>query len=435
MEETKPIKLSQEPSTMIEETKPIKMSQELATMILPVVTGLISFICSTTVIIVIFRSDKKLSSTLRRLMFGMSVTDIVYSVAWIASSFPAPKDSTTAEWKSFGNTTTCTIQGLSMYIGNIGSTMYSCFIGLFFALTVARGMKDDIMTKKVEPFFHTFAVCFIIVSSCILLPSKSFNAGSDNMCFIASIPQSCQNDPEIACTRGEHSRLFKWYFVALPMILAFLVMLPSMASIYLTVRRQEKKMQKYTINIRNLRTQVEGENSENTREKVTIWNRIGLKRCIWPESRVTRRRRSEALCLTQCFLFVFCYFLSHFFRLLHFFEIKSAIIAILCHIFSSSQGLFNFLIFIRPQVNAIRENDTDVSIPKAILMVVVSRTGFDSTTMRRRSSLQLTQANGGNLFTAREFYQHELLREEANDNKSHPGPISLFEATKSDEVL
>merc|ERR1719223_487440 len=193
------------------------------------------------------------------------------------------------------------------------------------------------------------------------------------MCFIASIPQNCQSDPKIECARGENSHLFKWCFVALPMILVFLIMLSSMASIYLTVRGQEKKMQKYTFDIRSLRIRVEGSNSEN-KERTTIWRRRGLKRPTLYESGLTRRR-AEALCTTHCFLFLFSYFLSHFFRLLHFFEAKSPVVAILCHVFSPSQGLFNFLIFVRPQVNAIREIKKDTSIPKAILMVVVSRTG------------------------------------------------------------
>ena len=73
------------------------------------VTASISTISSIGLIILLSRSENKFTTTPNRLLLGLSIADIMSSVAFAFVTLPMPVGTWNA-WITLGNTTTCEIQ-------------------------------------------------------------------------------------------------------------------------------------------------------------------------------------------------------------------------------------------------------------------------------------------------------------------------------------
>ena len=93
----------------------LTVTQSLILMIGPMICGLLSFVSACTIVIMILRSATKLTKPYRRIVFGMSLYDIVNSFAAVSSAFPSPMGS---RFMAMGNTQTCVAQGFLTQVGS-----------------------------------------------------------------------------------------------------------------------------------------------------------------------------------------------------------------------------------------------------------------------------------------------------------------------------
>jgi hypothetical protein len=101
----------------------------------PIFSGSLSAISSTLIIYVILRSQTGLSSIYHRIMFGMSIADILSSVSIALSTLPMP--SFMPQEKDFeyrwtgprlGNTSTCNAQGFFQTFGILCMFTYNTIV-------------------------------------------------------------------------------------------------------------------------------------------------------------------------------------------------------------------------------------------------------------------------------------------------------------------
>ena len=92
--------------------------------IVPRVSGSVSAISSSIIIYLVFQSAARLSTIYHRIMFCMSVSDIILSVGYALTSLPMPAEMPMEEelgiyWPGprYGNTTTCNMQGFMTTFG------------------------------------------------------------------------------------------------------------------------------------------------------------------------------------------------------------------------------------------------------------------------------------------------------------------------------
>ena len=88
--------------------------------IITVVSAVVSTLASILVIWLIFSSTKRLSrSVYHRILFGMSVADIIQSIAMALTSLPMPTDMIYTGFQGLviGNKYTCNAQGYLIAIG------------------------------------------------------------------------------------------------------------------------------------------------------------------------------------------------------------------------------------------------------------------------------------------------------------------------------
>ncbi len=104
--------------------------------IVPRLTGILSAVSSSLIIFLIFRSASRISTIYHRIMFAMSIFDIMGSIAMSFTSILMPKEMPLEKelgmlsWPGarYGNTFTCDVQG---FLATFGPT---CMTGYNIAL-------------------------------------------------------------------------------------------------------------------------------------------------------------------------------------------------------------------------------------------------------------------------------------------------------------
>jgi hypothetical protein len=318
-------------------------------------------------------------------------------------------------------------------------------------LTIVYEVKEDVMTKQVEPFLHGIPLLYLFGANIFLFYHKSFNSAG-TICMISPNPRNCDKDPTVECERGENASLYFWYFHGLPLLFAFFVIGYFMRRIYHQVRVVDNKMQSYrnisstlpsnlqSIREERRRSQTSSSlavtatgTSEESMERTTSNDRLrrylklpfNFPCCLGGERSEQPRRRQNAFtksrndALIQCSLYIATLFSAQFFAgLLNILFVvtgeMNVPVWILCQFFSPLQGFFNLVVFIRPRVNSMRENNPDLTLSEALHRAITSK-DWDVTGQRRRNSLLQTQRNGGRRYTAREFHLRETALKAARE--------------------
>lgn len=147
------------------------------------ISGLLSLIGSTSLIITILLSKKRLSVPYRRIIFGVSVFDILQSTGFVAAVFPQPKDS--FSW-SIGNSTTCDIQGFIFNTGATGVQWYLCSLCTYYFCIIRLNVKSHVF-RRIEPFLHVIPVLYSVSISSYAVAKQYMNV-MGTICTIHASP-------------------------------------------------------------------------------------------------------------------------------------------------------------------------------------------------------------------------------------------------------
>jgi hypothetical protein len=89
----------------------------------------ISFISSLTIATAIVRSDGGLTSPFRRLIFGLSLSDVLLSFGLIVGPFASPASDISPF--GLGNQGTCSAQGFILHLSGYTVPMYTCALSYY----------------------------------------------------------------------------------------------------------------------------------------------------------------------------------------------------------------------------------------------------------------------------------------------------------------
>lgn len=138
------------------------------------------------------------SSPYHRIIFGLSLSDIMQSSSLLFGPIATPTSMPQAFWAR-GNVNTCQIAGIFFTIGTISTQMYTLLLCYFCLCKVTRRVdSDEAFARKVEWKSHWFIFGFNIITCVAALASNSLHAGSRGLfCFIGESPPGCSRIPEI----------------------------------------------------------------------------------------------------------------------------------------------------------------------------------------------------------------------------------------------
>ena len=218
-------------------------NQSIALAILPKISSLFSLFGSTWIVIEVLshginspkvvgtqanasnRHRPKRKHPYHRMLFAMSIYDILESIWNFTSTWPMPKNDSNdirAIW-SIGNTQTCSTQGFFLTL-SVAVPIYNALLGVFYMLVIKYQYSDVTLRKWVEPTIHCIAGFWGFGTALTAGFMGMFN-NANLWCWIAPYPHDCldtlrhgsdydpiDNPNPNPCTRGDNAWLYRWIF-------------------------------------------------------------------------------------------------------------------------------------------------------------------------------------------------------------------------------
>ena len=345
-------------------------------------------------------SNVKLNSPYCRILFGLSLSDMLVSFAQTTSTFVAPSDSGT--WGAMGNQATCTFQGIIGLLGTVSTPFYNLVLCIYYLCVVRYSMSDECFGRKVERHLHLFIILYSI-SIVTYIGARQIirsNIEFSSWCYIGPYPSGCDSNSNLECTSGSDFKMVTWVLNYGPCLMIFVAELAIMGLICYTVYQQDKIMARYSF-----RQQIQNRNEEDGTTTTTRTNVARSRRFI--------EVRKQAILYFVAVLLTYGGIM-----------IKQAVDGIVGSspfpliVYSRSlytlQGLFNICVYMRPQVSTVRRQHPSLSLSKAIYMVLKTVHIADNRERMRRSSRHLSNVS----ISFRPGTRSSRRRTPPNDNES-----------------
>jgi len=347
--------------------------------IILLVSGPISVISSTIIILMVLRSRKKLSHIYHRLMFGISVTDIIFSSGLSFSSLPAPIG-TPDTWKALGNRSTCNAQGCFIMFGSAAAPAYFLSLQIYYLCKIKYQMSSEKM-RKVEPCLHGVPILLGLTAAIVPLVTDSMNPGTRGYCWLQDYPLHCITDQSVECIRGMTMTIQRPILLVIPLLLNSVLSGIIMWMIYASVRKQDSRNGLYSF---ELNSPCRQGTSRPRRRASFIRSQDEILTAQYQKSRKARQR------IMQYFV---AYVLMSLFPILDamLYKVQSMdnLLQILVMTFYPLWGFYNLVVFILPAVKKVQERNVDFSLPRACVTAIISYIGPSSVDSRTRKQYSI----------------------------------------------
>lgn len=342
----------------------------------------LSLAASIALICHILRSPKGLSTTYHRLLLGLSVADIMSSLANSLNSAMTPQELDYLIPNSSGSTTSCSAQGCLIWMGAFAGSLYNSSISFYYLAIIRYGKKEHYIRRRLEPWFHAISIVIPLVSGSILVAAQAFNL-LETQCFISpNRPPHCigygdgqtPHGFSIPCGRGnlkmnnKLARIINLMGQVLILSLPPGVIFVTMLLMIRTVASIEKKLSKYGVASLRLRVQAgnadatEGEegHGENKNFFSNMCTCTGMFACLSGTKRNRASKSNNATSkkraiLRMAFWYALAWFLTwvpYIMSLFPFIPANDKFTFMAC--LNPLQGFFNFWVYMSPKIRDVK---------------------------------------------------------------------------------
>jgi hypothetical protein len=347
----------------------------------------LAFLASATITVVTLRAENGLKSPYRRIIFGLSISDILQSVSLLVGPFAVPRDHDhyhEIPWAK-GTVGTCEAAGFFLTVGATTIPFYTLFLSYYFLKRVKDKMTPEQFSRRYELKIHAFIWIFNIIGGIVGLASKHFNPARDgDFCVMEEFPHGCSADPDVygACVRGKNTTIDTLVIVLVPFLLTFFTLIINLLRLTVYVYYEERNMRL------SRGGPDEGDNVGScwNKLKASIFCRTNCNRREIDsrgQSTYPRRQRSLAMqTLGQSSLYILAYFITYFS------VVVGVILAALgtgAHplwnqwigaIFWPLGGFFNIVIYTLPKVSKFKRlNPAYSNFPWIVIFIAVLFSG------------------------------------------------------------
>jgi len=312
------------------------LSRQKLRSILPHITGSLSWLGSLSIIIDIIRkyrnnnNNHKSITTYHRLMLGMSLFDLCMGTNQMLNTLVMPAD-TPNVYGCFGTEASCIAFGFLGQLG-IGSPFYNLMLSIYYYLVI---VKNSSPSATIEKCMHFVCISFAFGTAITAL-ALGMLGYAGFWCWITA----------------EHgkARLWFWY---VPVLSIMLAMAMIMTVIYCSLAKQEDRQRNFRFRGRESLA-IEQENRND-----------GVRGALHNLRRNRRSAGASRSVKWQAFRYVGSFFAAWFFLAVTRFMVwagrKPPFALVLASvILSTSQGLLNFWIYIRPRYVEHKKRHPDV---------------------------------------------------------------------------
>ncbi|GFH46503.1 hypothetical protein CTEN210_02977 [Chaetoceros tenuissimus] len=193
-----------------------------AAQIVRCITASISLVASSILSLMIITSEKGFKSPYSRIIWGLSLADILQSLNFLLSPFLSPKENPDSIF-SKGSVESCEGTGFFGSIGGTAIPLYTLFLTYYFLRRVKYKVKPEQFAKFEEKLICSLIWIFSIGTNIVALAKGQINATKyGSICMIASRPYDCATNDTKECTRGEKAKLYSVVTLIVPIVISFL---------------------------------------------------------------------------------------------------------------------------------------------------------------------------------------------------------------------
>ena len=346
-------------------------------------SAIVSTISSFFLIRMVFGTRQRASTTYHRLILGMAIGDILFSLPLATFQVMSPSEMSYYVWGARGNQATCTLNGLLVGFGLAMTIFYNCSLNVYYVFAVRYNRGDIFIKKKVEPLLHGFPLLLALVRSVTILIQESYNDAGAGNCNSSPeyYPPHCigYEDGEvrpgftIPCGRG-NGKSFTYYSGLVYGFTAPIIVIVSMIIIYRAVSKQEKRMARFGEG--SLRQPVDSSRTASSSRSNARSLISSIRSSITSRNNSTRNTQNSRAVLHKAFAYTMAFFLAWGWPIgSNIMKLAGVKVPIPYLYFSvilqPLAGLYNLYIFIHPKVMAMRSRSS-VSWCKAVGVVVWS---------------------------------------------------------------
>ena len=201
--------------------------------IAPKITGLISFLSSSFIILHVIRDKRRRTLTYHRLLLGMSISDFFSSFTMFLSTWPIPRGEACL---AAGTTMTCTAQGFVGQTTALCTPTYNLSLAIYYLLVIVRGWNEK-RVSKIEKYLHALPILAGFGTGFAGLVLKLYN-NAGWCCWIAPAPNNPERD-------NPNYFIFRLAFLYADAWAIIIILAICMFIIYFHVLKQERKLDKY----------------------------------------------------------------------------------------------------------------------------------------------------------------------------------------------
>ncbi|CAB9514459.1 expressed unknown protein [Seminavis robusta] len=330
-------------------------TQEKVLSLLPFLPALLSFLGSSQIIYMVI-SQRQWQTPYRRILLGLSCSDLMASAQFPLQAFLLPQQTSQRVW-AIGTDATCSALGVAQQLTFV-SAWYNGMLSIFFVMTVRWGVPDRIFAQHYEPVMHVISIGFPLITAIVGAVMGWYREISVGMgCWISKWPEGC------GCNEGEtgeccQSQLVAWIVGGLPSLLTFTLILCNnllvFCHVYTTIQRGRQ-------NATTRQIIVQASTQQQTQPKRSF----SLRRSVAPSSEDPQLKRIRAVA-TQAFLYVGAYLITYVpamaVRIMesrdYDAEDEDEIfpLLVLQSLTFPTQGILNLLVYVRPTYLRVRKD-------------------------------------------------------------------------------
>ena len=172
----------------------------------------------------VLSKPERRGAVFHRILLGLSIYDLVSSIAMFLGSWPIPRGSP-GVYLAGGNDATCSAQGFFVQL-TVGTPLYNASLATYYFLVVHLGWKEY-QLREVEWALHWLPNAFALVTAIAAAATGSYG-NSKIWCWIVSSKDA-----------------FRLGFFYIPIWVSIVWTTVAMAVMYGGVAAQERKMRQY----------------------------------------------------------------------------------------------------------------------------------------------------------------------------------------------
>ena len=184
-------------------------------------------------------------TTYHRLLIGISLFDLMISISMVVGSIPMPKEMSNMGFpQARGNTITCTTQGFFLTWG-LTSFGLSSMLTIYYVLVIRYNMSNEYISKHVEPYLFIIPILYQTIGAFMGIVWEIYNPNAP-WCWTGTYPRGCTEIPDIDCIRGEqYHSIAAILFALVPITISATILLVCLLIVIFTVLQRHANNRRY----------------------------------------------------------------------------------------------------------------------------------------------------------------------------------------------